>query len=172
MSRRLPLRYTRAMHQLARALLDGEQVDDDAFDALLSLRSQVCSRSFWSPVSAARRAAALFREQGAQRVLDVGAGAGKFCVVASLVLGRRVWGVERRESLVLEGRAVAAQLGADVELLHGTLVDVDPPRVAHIAVERAREVRVVPVFFVGDVLAEGVEEVEAVEARRVEVRVQ
>jgi predicted RNA methylase len=116
------------MHPLARAIVDGQRVDDDAFDALLSIRSQVCSRSFWSPVAAARRAAELFRDAGAQRVLDVGAGAGKFCVVASLVLGHRVWGIERRDSLVREGEAIATALGADIELTHGTLVDVDPTR--------------------------------------------
>ncbi len=116
------------VHPLARALLDGEPVSDDAFDALLSVRSQLLSSGFWSPVAAARRAAELFQQGGATRVLDVGAGAGKFCVVAALVLGRRVWGIERREALVHEGRALAAALDADVELLHGTLVDVDPAR--------------------------------------------
>lgn len=116
------------MHPLARALRDGDDVEDDALDALLSVRSRLSSRAFWSPVAAARRAAGLLRGAGATRVLDVGAGAGKFCAVAALVLDRRVWGIERREVLVHEGRALAAALGADVVLQHGTLGDVDPAR--------------------------------------------
>lgn len=113
---------------LADALRRTEPVHDDDFDELLSDAARVRSLSYWSKVESAQRAAQLLDEAGARRVLDVGAGCGKFCIVASLALGRRVWGVERRAVLVDEARQLARTLGADVELMTGTLETVDPSR--------------------------------------------
>lgn len=110
---------------IARRLRLLEPVTDELFDRLLGEQPRQRSRSYWSNVQACQVAAQLFREAGATRVLDGGAGAGKFCAIASLQLAQRVFGVERRESLVLEARRLAAQLGADVEVRHGTLDDVD-----------------------------------------------
>lgn len=103
-----------------------ELIDDDAFDALLSVEVRRRATSYWSRVDVAQRAARWFSEVGARRVLDVGAGVGKFCIIASLATRQRVWGLERRGRLVEEGRQLSAKLGADVVLHHGTLKDVDP----------------------------------------------
>lgn len=105
-----------------------EAVTDEAFDSLLSERPRTKSRSYWSSVEAAQTAARLLREAGATRVLDAGSGVGKFCSVASLHMGRRVWGIERRPELVDESRRLARALGADVEISEGTLADVDARR--------------------------------------------
>ncbi|MBL8913400.1 MAG: hypothetical protein JNM17_22065 [Archangium sp.] len=113
---------------LGEQLRRGAPIEDDDFDALLSVRPQVFSRSFWTPVHVARVAARLFREAGASSVLDVGSGAGKFCSIVSLVLDQRVWGVEHRPSLAHESRSLARRLGADVEILEGRFVDLDARR--------------------------------------------
>lgn len=106
-------------------LREGEAVADEAFDALLSMRPNVFSRSFWTPAHVARAAARLFRHARSARVLDVGSGVGKFCSIASLVLGQRVWGVEHRPSLAHEARSLARRLGADVEILDGRLDELE-----------------------------------------------
>ena len=101
-------------------------VSDEAFDLLLSERPRTKTRTYWSCVEAAQTAARLLREAGATRVLDGGSGAGKFTSIAALDLDRRVWGVERRPELVAESRRLALALGADVEIVQGTLHDIDP----------------------------------------------
>jgi SAM-dependent methyltransferase len=113
---------------MGRRLAAGEPVEDEALDLLLGERSRECSRQHWTSIEVARTAARLFERAGAQRVLDIGSGAGKFCAVASLVTGRRVFGVERRPGLVQESRELARRLGADVEVIEGGLGAVDPSR--------------------------------------------
>lgn len=111
---------------LSRRLRAQEPVNDEIFDRLLGEQPRKRSRSYWSSVQACQVAAQLLREAGATRVLDGGSGAGKFLSIASLHLAQRVYGIERREALVLESRRLAEALGADVEVQHGTLDDVDP----------------------------------------------
>lgn len=111
---------------LSKRIRAQELVSDEIFDRLLAEQPRQRSRSYWSSVQACQVAAQLFREAGASRVLDGGSGAGKFLSIASLHLGQRVYGVERREALVLESRRLAQVLDADVEVQHGTLDDVDP----------------------------------------------
>lgn len=115
--------------KIAHDLRHGLPVDDETFDTLLiSDTSKVRSRSFWTPVAAAQKASALFKEAGSQRILDVGSGSGKFCSIASLTLDHRVWGLERRGTLVLEARTLAQSLGAEVVIIEGTLETIDPRR--------------------------------------------
>ncbi len=113
---------------VARRLRAGEAVEDEAFDLLLGEQPRARSRQHWSSLEVILAAVEQFTQAGAQRVLDVGAGAGKFCAVASLVTGRRVYGVERRPALVREARELARRLGADVEIDEGTLETVRPRR--------------------------------------------
>lgn len=113
---------------ISRLLRENAPVADSDFDLLLSNHPRKKSGSYWSCVKAAQTASRLFREAGATRILDVGSGVGKFCSIASLTLGRRVWGVERRGELVDESRRLARRLNAEVEILEGTLGVVTPAR--------------------------------------------
>jgi hypothetical protein len=114
------------VQQVAYRLRHGAIVDDETFDELLSPHAQKKSTSYWSPVAAAQQAARLFHDAGSQRILDVGSGSGKFCSVASLTLDRRIWGLERRGSLVLESRRLAQTLGAEVVIIEGGLEAIEP----------------------------------------------
>lgn len=97
---------------MLRALRSGEPVRDSAFDTLYPPAVRLLSQRFWTPVGIARRASQLFAELGVRRVLDVGSGAGKFCLVAGAVSSELSFhGVEQRESLVDSARALGARLG-------------------------------------------------------------
>jgi SAM-dependent methyltransferase len=90
----------------ARALADEE------FDCLFPPELQLVSRRFWTPLPVAWRAAEVLRSLGAKRVLDVGCGPGKFCIVAgALAPGIKFVGVEHRSRFVATAREVAARLG-------------------------------------------------------------
>jgi SAM-dependent methyltransferase len=87
--------------------------DDQIFDAHLSHYERERSRQFWTPVAVAARSAAIFSEHGAKRVLDVGCGPGKFCVVAAcLQPDLEVYGIEQRPRLARLGLQLARKFGA------------------------------------------------------------
>ncbi len=112
---------------VACALREGRLVEDVVIDALLSDASRLVSATYWTPVAVARLAADWISAAHARRVLDVGSGVGKFCLVAALASELRVTGVEQRAHLVTEARRLAAQLGVEdrVEFAVGTLTDID-----------------------------------------------
>jgi predicted RNA methylase len=84
---------------------------DEAFDLVYPERIRRLSALHWTPVSVAARAAAILVQAGATRILDVGSGAGKFCVVGAMVTPARFVGVERRRHLVDIAGATATKLG-------------------------------------------------------------
>src|SRR5262249_5261941 len=72
----------RTARELAQEIQRGGEPDDELFDRFLPFRLRVMSRMFWTPLAVAARAAAWFAESGVVTVVDIGSGAGKFCVVA------------------------------------------------------------------------------------------
>ena len=97
----------------------------DDFDLLLDADSRRVSSVHWTPRAVCHRAAELLALQPGQRVLDVGSGVGKFCVLASLVSAGDFFGVEQRESLVVQARSLACSLGSRAEFLHGDAFDLN-----------------------------------------------
>ncbi len=88
--------------------------EDDAFDRLLPDRDRKAAGRFWTPVAVATRAARLFEQHGASRVLDVGAGPGKFCITAGRELPTIRWtGIEHRPRLVHFARRLVRRMGLD-----------------------------------------------------------
>src|SRR5258708_7840111 len=90
----------------------GSLSSDGAFDAVYDDGIRALSEQHWTPVAVAERAARLLALAGARRILDVGAGAGKFCIVGALCTGAEFVGVERREGLVRVARRAASDLRA------------------------------------------------------------
>ncbi len=111
---------------IAEALRAGQPVDDRDFDLLLPTELRIVSSQYWTPLAVAARAAEWFDALGVQRVVDIGSGAGKFCVAAALAGTASYVGLEHRLALVIAARALAETLAiADkVEFVHGTLVDL------------------------------------------------
>jgi predicted RNA methylase len=96
--------------RIAARLRTGE-VFDGGFDQLLPLHARAHSLWHWSPVYVAQRAAVRFAEHGARRVLDVGAGPGKFCIVAGASQpGLEFHGVEQHVELVATAKRLAELL--------------------------------------------------------------
>jgi len=96
---------------------------DLSFDRLLQDDLRTRSSLHWTPVSVAARAAKWIDERGIATVVDIGSGAGKFCVVAALA-GRATYvGLEQRARLVKASRQLAEtfDLGIRVRFVHGTL---------------------------------------------------
>jgi SAM-dependent methyltransferase len=103
---------------------DPRTPEDDAFDAVYDRRIRGLSKRHWTPVAVAARAAQLLVEAGATRILDVGSGVGKFCLVGALRTNAELVGVERREDLVVVARDAAKKLGvARATFVHADVAD-------------------------------------------------
>lgn len=110
----------------AAALKTGGVVSDRHFDQIYTSDLRYLSRQHWTPVRVARTAAQLLTEAGATSILDVGSGAGKFCIIGALTTSATYVGLERRAHLVEAARAAAAQLGVRrVRFSRGNLLDFD-----------------------------------------------
>lgn len=89
-------------------------VPDRVFDELLSPMARSRSRPFWTPIGVAQRAAKRLAERGARRVLDVGSGPGKFCIVAACARPEvQFRGIEHRAELVEGATALGRRLRLD-----------------------------------------------------------
>ncbi len=113
------------MLKYANRLRAGLPVSDGEFDAVYSAPIRIVSFRHWTPVDVGRRAAKLLTEVGrATRVLDVGAGPGKFCIIGSLCTAASFTGVEQRLNLVESAVAAGARFGAErARVVHANLVD-------------------------------------------------
>ncbi len=112
---------------IADALRRGEPVLDEDFDAVYPPAVRGAGSVYWTPLSVAARAATLLATDAVTRVLDVGAGVGKFCIVGAAVTQASFVGVEQRGHLVAIARAAALRLGVPtVRFEHGGLDAVDP----------------------------------------------
>ena len=107
-------------------LQSGERVADRVFDDVYPLWVRRASSLHWTPVALAVRAAGLLADRPNARLLDIGSGVGKFCIVAAAAVAAHVRGIEHRPHLVEIAEGAAARVGVDVTFRRGTLADCDP----------------------------------------------
>ncbi len=91
----------------------GAYVDDESFDRIYPAAVRACSRRHWTPLRAIVRALEMVGADEETRVVDVGSGAGKFCLVGALVSKATFVGLEQREGLVDVAQAVAREYGVE-----------------------------------------------------------
>lgn len=80
---------------LSEALRRRARVADAELDQVFPEELRDRSHLHWTPVAVAMRAAELLAPSPHHRVLDVGAGVGKLCVIGALVTGAMWWGIEQ-----------------------------------------------------------------------------
>lgn len=99
---------------------------DDEFDSLYPVKIKKVSGTHWTPVDVAKNAIGFLNETGKQVVLDLGSGAGKFCLVAAAYSDAIITGVEQRENLVQLSRKLAAKYRVlNVNFIHDDLQNLD-----------------------------------------------
>jgi SAM-dependent methyltransferase len=109
--------------EIAERLSAGSCPEDAAFDQFIpeSMRAHSCHH--WTPLAVALRAAEWFSEHRVRTVVDIGSGAGKFCVGAALAGYCHFTGLEQRERLVAGARLLARTFSVEsrVHFIHGVL---------------------------------------------------
>ena len=101
-----------------------ERVDEE-FDRIFPARIRKHSALHWTPVAVASTAADLLVTTEGTRVLDIGCGPGKFCLVAARLDHGHFTGIEQRKDLVGVARRAAAKLGlTKVKFLRGNVLEM------------------------------------------------
>lgn len=106
---------------VANLLRGGVPIADSVFDSIYPPVIQNASGVHWTPVNVCARIVKLLALGPGDRVLDVGAGVGKFCIIAAAMSGARVRGVERLPALASVAREAATRLGVGVDIVDGEL---------------------------------------------------
>jgi SAM-dependent methyltransferase len=100
--------------------------DDQSFDGLYPEHFQNISKKHWTPLSVAVQATEFLASPSA-RVLDIGSGIGKFCIIGANLYPRTMFfGVEQRMRLVCCAESAKELLKLkNVEFIHANLVQLN-----------------------------------------------
>jgi hypothetical protein len=99
---------------------------DREFDQLFPIYIQDLSAIHWTPLNVAAIAARFLAPDATARVIDIGAGIGKFCIAGCIYSKGTFTGIEQRKNFVTIGNKVIRQLRlSNVSLLHGNFTDLD-----------------------------------------------
>jgi predicted RNA methylase len=105
---------------------DATELTDYHLDSVFPEQISRKSHPHWTPVKVASRATELLSITKLSKVLDVGSGCGKFCIVASLKSEGFFLGIEQRGNLVKAARKVAKELHLEnVSFIKGNMMDID-----------------------------------------------
>ncbi|MDQ6622310.1 MAG: class I SAM-dependent methyltransferase [Verrucomicrobiota bacterium] len=100
-------------------------IEDEKFDQAFRPRIRRLSSLFWTPVAIAAKAAELLVPAPGTRVLDIGSGPGKFCLIGATLTEGHFTGVEQRLELVAAAREAARALGvSNVEFVHANVTEI------------------------------------------------
>ena len=112
-----------SVQQVAKAIAQGIVPDERLFDRFLAYELRIVSCQYWTPLAVALRVAEWLNQLEVKTVVDIGSGAGKFCVAAALATECNFIGVEQRPRLVNAASELAEIFGVDhrVRFIQGTL---------------------------------------------------
>ncbi len=100
-------------------------IEDEKFDQIYPPVIRRLSPLFWTPVAVAAAAAKLLVTASGVRVLDVGCGPGKFCLIAASLTDARFTGIEQRPELIAAARHAAEALQlTEVEFVQANVMEV------------------------------------------------
>jgi SAM-dependent methyltransferase len=113
-------------HALASSVRVGRPVTDAEFDRIYPEWVRRASDMHWTPYVVARRAAEWLVTDSTTRVLDVGSGPGKFCLVGSLATEGVFFGIEQRARLLAVAEQAARRCGATrAHFIRGNIISLD-----------------------------------------------
>jgi len=106
---------------------------DLAFNDLYSYSTQALSQQHWTPLKVVRLATVFLTSGPSARILDIGSGAGKFCLAgACFAPGHKFYGIEQRAYLVEQAKIAQKKIGiTNVSLMQGNFTQLDLRRFNH-----------------------------------------
>lgn len=106
---------------------------DNFFNSLFPTAIQLAAKKHWTPLEVAKKAAEFLAINPKETVLDIGSGAGKFCLIAAHFYPEvQFVGAEQREDLVILSNELKDQLGLkNVEFIHENITNLDFKKYSH-----------------------------------------
>lgn len=100
---------------------------DLAFNNIYPYSMQVLSRQHWTPLRVVRLATDFLTSTAPSKILDIGSGAGKFCLAGACYAPRHYfYGIEQRKYIFEEARNAQRKIGIDnVSFIHGNFTQLD-----------------------------------------------
>jgi SAM-dependent methyltransferase len=100
--------------------------DDQSFDRLFPAHFQLISKKQWTPLAVAMQAATFLSWPGS-KVLDIGCGIGKFCIIGAKCYPETLFfGVEQRQELVHVANDARVLLKLDnLEFIHANMIQLN-----------------------------------------------
>lgn len=85
------------------------EIKDAVFNEIYPKKIKIVAERHWTPVAVAKMAAKYLVEKPGTKVLDIGSGAGKFCLVGAAATEGFFYGVEQRFSLTQISKKIAVR---------------------------------------------------------------
>ncbi len=105
------------------ALIEGT---DDEFDTIYPSHIRRLAKKHWTPIAVAKTAALFLAHRRGIKVLDIGSGVGKFCMVGAALTRGHFTGVEQRPELVELSQTLSASYGLDnTTYINANIISVD-----------------------------------------------
>jgi len=106
-------------------LKSGVNVNDDDFNTIYPPPIRVAAEFHFTPVDVAKFAAQVLVNRPGMRVLDIGSGAGKFCMIGATCTNGHFTGVEQRETLCqLSNQLAEGYMLSNVSFVHSNITDI------------------------------------------------
>lgn len=100
--------------------------DDNAFENALKKSVQGHSYIHWTPVEVIKTAADWLGTKSSNKILDIGSGVGKFCLISAMNSRAHFTGVETRDDLVRQAIELKNELKLDnVDFIHSDIMNID-----------------------------------------------
>lgn len=107
-------------------LRNGESVTDEEFDSIFPTHLQNHSNRHYTSVYTAQLATQFLASTQDATILDVGSGAGKFCLVAASCSTAQVTGVELRKDQCSIAKEFAEKYQlSNVQFIHASILEID-----------------------------------------------
>jgi cyclopropane fatty-acyl-phospholipid synthase-like methyltransferase len=102
-----------------------KEVTDQDFNAIYPQKIRLLARKHWTPVAVAKVASDFLVEKPGTRVLDIGSGVGKFCLVGAAHTKGVFTGVEQRSDLAeLSNKLSASYKIHNASFLHDNITSI------------------------------------------------
>ena len=109
-----------------KSLIESEFTDNELDDLLYSVSMKSLSSVHWTPIKIAKQAAEWLAPTADAKVLDVGSGVGKFCIVGASTTSGHFTGVEHRAPLVNQAKKALKKVKvSNVNFLLADMVSID-----------------------------------------------
>lgn len=107
-------------------ILFDETIDDNKFNSIYPKSLQNIAEYHFTPLQVCRAVTSYFAAKSCKKVLDIGSGAGKFCLAGSVITDISFTGVEQRGSL----NKIATKLSKKFNLkntrfIQANIIDID-----------------------------------------------